>query len=122
LRDVAAMGAARAAELEMALRAIDVPRLHPGPYLNEFAVRVPDARTVHRRLIERGFLAGLVLADAEPDDPTLVDALLLCTTELTTPGDIARFAAAVQEILTGRPSVGVETGAGDTATPIGAAR
>jgi len=99
-----------------------VPRLHPGPYLNEFAVRVPDARTVHRRLIERGFLAGLVLADAEPDDPTLADALLLCATELTTPGDIARFVAALQEILTGRPSVGVETGAGDTAAAIGAAR
>ena len=34
------------------------------PYLNEFAVRVPDARAVHRRLLERGVLAGLVLADA----------------------------------------------------------
>jgi glycine dehydrogenase subunit 1 len=121
LRDVAATGAARAGELERALSAIGVPRLHPGPYLNEFAVQVPDARTVHRRLIERGFLAGLVLADAEPDDPTLADALLLCTTELTTPGDIARFVAAIQEILTGRPSVGVETGAGDTAAVIGAA-
>jgi hypothetical protein len=77
---------------------------------------------VHRRLIERGFLAGLVLADAEPDDPSLADGLLLCATELTTAGDIQRFAAALQEVLTGRPSVGVETGAGDTATPIGAAR
>ena len=122
LRDVAANGAVRAAELENGLAAIGVPRLHVGPYLNEFAVRLPDARTVHRRLIERGFLAGLVLADAEPDDPTLADALLLCATELTTPGDIARFVAALQEILTGRPSVGVETGAGDTAEPIGAAR
>jgi glycine dehydrogenase subunit 1 len=122
LRDVAATGAARAAELENALDAIGVPRLHPGPYLNEFAVHIPDARTVHRRLIERGFLAGLVLADAEPEDPTLADALLLCATELTTPGDIARFVAALNDILTGRPSVGVETGAGDTAAVIGAAR
>jgi glycine dehydrogenase subunit 1 len=122
LRDVAATGAARAAELADALEAIGVERLYPGPYLNEFAVRVPDARTVHRRLIERGFLAGLVLADAEPGDPTLADALLLCATELTTQGDIARFVAAFQETLTGRPSVGVETGAGDTATAVGAAR
>jgi glycine dehydrogenase subunit 1 len=122
LRDVAATGAARAGELETALAAIGVERLHRGPYLNEFAVRVPDARSIHRRLIERGFLAGLVLADAEPDDPSLADALLLCATELTTPGDIARFVAAFQEVLTGRPSVGVETGAGDTATPIGATR
>ena len=44
LRDVAALGAARAAELEAALAAVGVPRLHPGPYLNEFVVRVPDAR------------------------------------------------------------------------------
>ena len=49
-------------------------------------------------------------------------ALLLCATELTTQGDIARFFAAFQEIMTGRPSVGVETGAGDTATAVGAAR
>ena len=58
LRDVAALGAARAAELELALAAVGAPRMHPGPYLNEFAVRVPDARTVHRRLIERGRPGG----------------------------------------------------------------
>ncbi|HSL76498.1 MAG TPA: aminomethyl-transferring glycine dehydrogenase subunit GcvPA [Candidatus Limnocylindrales bacterium] len=124
LRDVAATGAARAAELESALAAIGVERIHRGPYLNEFAVRVPEARTVHRRLIERGFLAGLVLADAEPDEPTVADGLLLATTELTTPGDIARFVAAVQEVLSGRPPVGVETGAGveEPTGAVGAAR
>ena len=58
LRDVAALGAARAAELEAALAAVGAPRLHPGPYLNEFAVRVPNARAVHRRLLDRGVLAG----------------------------------------------------------------
>jgi hypothetical protein len=109
---VAAGGAARAAELEAGLATIGVERLHAGPYLNEFAVRIPDARTVHRRLIERGFLAGLVLADAEPDDPTLADGLLLCTTELTTSGDIARFVAALEEAVAGRPPVAVEEGAG----------
>ena len=34
-------GAARAAELEAALAAVGVARLHPGPYLNEFAVARP---------------------------------------------------------------------------------
>src|SRR5919199_2025266 len=41
LRDVAATAAARAAELEAALAAAGAQRLHPGPYLNEFAIQVP---------------------------------------------------------------------------------
>ncbi len=112
LRDVAALGAARAAELEAALAAIGVERLHPGPYLNEFAISVPSARDVHRRLLDRGVLAGLALADAEPDDPSLADALLVCTTEVTTSDEIARFVAALDEVMSGRPPVGVEAGAG----------
>ncbi len=99
LRDVASLGAARAAELEAALAVAGAPRLHPGPYLNEFAVRVPSAPAVHRRLLERGILAGLVLAEAEPADPTLAEALLVCATEITTAGDVAAFAAALGEEL-----------------------
>jgi glycine dehydrogenase subunit 1 len=101
LRDVAATGVARAGELAKALAAAGAERLHRAPYFNEFAVRVPEARAVHRRLLDRGFLAGLVLADAEPDDPAVADALLVCATEVTTSDDIARFAAALQEELAG---------------------
>ncbi|HEU5205878.1 MAG TPA: aminomethyl-transferring glycine dehydrogenase subunit GcvPA [Candidatus Limnocylindrales bacterium] len=101
LRDVAATGVARAGELEKALAAAGVERLHRAPFFNEFAVRVPEARAVHRRLLDRGFLAGLVLADAEPDDPAVADALLVCATEVTTSDDIARFAAALEEELAG---------------------
>jgi glycine dehydrogenase subunit 1 len=99
LQDVASLGAARAAELEAALAAAGAPRLHPGSYLNEFAVRVPDAPDVHRRLLRRGILAGLVLAEAEPADPTLAEALLVCATEVTTAADIATFAGALGEEL-----------------------
>ena len=88
------------------------PRIHPGPYLNEFAVRVPDAPAVHRRLLDRGVLAGLVLADAEPDDPTLADGLLVCATEVTTSAEIGRFADTLGEVLGGRPPTAVEAGAG----------
>lgn len=99
LRDVAALGAARAAELEATLAAIGVRRTHPGPYLNEFAVTIPNARSVHRALLDRGFLAGLALADAEPDDPSLADTLLLCATEVTTSDEIERFVAALGALL-----------------------
>jgi glycine dehydrogenase subunit 1 len=112
LRDVAALGAARAVELERALAEIGVARLHRGPYLNEFVVRVPAAPAVHRRLLERGILAGLVLAEAEPDDPTLAEGLLVCATEVTTSDEIARFAAALSDVLVGRPAIAVEAGAG----------
>ena len=112
LRDVAALGAAKAQELETALVAVGATRLHRAPYLNEFAVRVPHARGVHRRLMDRGILAGLALADIEPDDPSLEDALLVCATEVTTSEEIGRFAAALEDILSGRPPAGVEAGAG----------
>src|SRR4051795_4159133 len=108
LRDVAALGAARAAELESALATAGARRLHRGPYLNEFAISVPDARTVHRRLLSSGVLAGLVLADAEPDDPSLSDGLLVCATEVTTSAEIAAFAGALASVRAdfGIPSVG----------------
>ena len=99
LRDVAAGGAARAYELEQALGAAGAPRIHTGAYLNEFAVRVPDARTVHAALLDKGVLAGLPLADWYPDDPALADALLVCATEVTTSDDITRFASALREVV-----------------------
>jgi glycine dehydrogenase subunit 1 len=99
LRDVAALGAARATELEAALAAAGAPRLHPGPYLNEFVVRVPDARAVHQRLLDHGVLGGLLLADAAPDEPAVADGLLVCATEVTTSAEIATFAAALSEVL-----------------------
>src|SRR5487761_2406846 len=67
LRDVAATGASRAAELAAALEEAGAPRLHPGAYLNEFAVQ-------------------------EPGDPSLVEGLLVCATECTTPEEIELFA------------------------------
>ncbi|HTK44518.1 MAG TPA: aminomethyl-transferring glycine dehydrogenase subunit GcvPA [Patescibacteria group bacterium] len=99
LRDVAALGAARAAELEAALASVGVARVHAGAYLNEFAVRVPNAPAVHRELLDRGVLAGLVLAEAVPDEPGLADALLVCATEVTTGDDIANFAREIGEVL-----------------------
>jgi len=113
LADVAALGAARAGELEAALADAGAPRVHPGPYLNEFAVHVPDAAAVHRRLLDHGVLAGLVLADAEPADASLRDALLVCATEVTTADEIRRFADALRAELAS--AAGARSGTGPRA-------
>jgi glycine cleavage system P protein (glycine dehydrogenase) subunit 1 len=103
LVDAAATGAARAQDLERALAGAGAPRLHAGPYLNEFAVRVPNAPAVHARLLDRGILAGIPLAELEPGDASLADGLLVCATEVTTAAAIARFAAALREELAADP-------------------
>ena len=105
LRDVAASGAAAARRLEAALAAVGVVRVHTAAYLNEFAIRVPDAAAVHDALLDAGVLAGLPLARWYPDDPGLADALLVCATEVTTDADIARLAGALAAALGGRVAV-----------------
>ena len=106
LRDVAAGGAARAAELEAALAAAGAPRMHSGAYLNEFVVRAPDARGVHARLLGRGVLAGIPTADLLPDEPALSDGLLVCATEVTTSAEIGQFASALRAELAAAPVAG----------------
>jgi glycine cleavage system pyridoxal-binding protein P len=101
LRDVAATGAFRAAELEAALAGVGARRLHAGAYLNEFVVRVPDARAVHERLLNRGVLAGIPTAQLLPDEPALADGLLVCATEVTTSAEIEQFATALRAELAG---------------------
>jgi glycine dehydrogenase subunit 1 len=98
LADVAAAGAAKARRMEAALAAAGFPRVHTAPYLNEFALRVPDAAHVHARLLEADILAGLRLAAWYPDDPVLTDALLVCATELTTDAEIERLVGALREV------------------------
>ena len=100
LRDVASLGAARARELEAALAASGARRLHAAPYLNEFAIRVPDAPAVHARLLDAGVLAGVPLANLEPGAEDVADALLVCATELTTAQEIDTFARSLGRELT----------------------
>jgi glycine dehydrogenase subunit 1 len=116
LHDVAAMGAARAAELEAALAEVGVARVHAGAYLNEFAIRVPNAADVHRELLNRGVLAGLVLGEAVPDEPSMADSLLVCATEVNTSDDIQRFARELAGVLAvGAPSANTPAPVGVTA-------
>ena len=122
LRDVAANGAARAAELEAA------PRRHRRRRGSIPARTSTSSRSASRTRATS--IAGCSNAASLPASPSptpspttrpCADGLLVCTTELTTPDEIARFAAALQAVLSGRPPVGVEAAQSERADPIGAA-
>jgi glycine dehydrogenase subunit 1 len=95
LREVAELSATQARHLAGALESAGLAeRRFGGSYLNEVALRLPDAARRHAALAERGIVAGHLL---ERDEPELRDTLLLAATELTTDDDIARLAAALEE-------------------------
>jgi len=95
LREVAELSAIQARHLAGALESAGLAeRRFGGSYLNEVALRLPDAARRHAALVERGIVAGHVL---ERDEPELRDTLLLAATELTTDDDIARLATALEE-------------------------
>jgi glycine dehydrogenase subunit 1 len=95
LREVAELSMLQARHLAGALESAGLAeRRFAGPYLNEVALRLPDAARRHAALGERGIVAGHVL---ERDEPELRDTLLLATTELTSDRDIERLVAALDE-------------------------
>jgi glycine dehydrogenase subunit 1 len=65
---------------------------------------VPDAFRIHRRLLDRGVLAGIPTAELEPADPSLAEGLLVCATEVTTAEEIEWFGQALAEELAGVPA------------------
>ncbi|MDR3176625.1 MAG: aminomethyl-transferring glycine dehydrogenase subunit GcvPA [Desulfovibrio sp.] len=88
----------RAREAVCALTAIEgVSLLSDAPYGYEFALRLPkDAREVAEKLLGKGIAAGLPLGRYGKG---LDRVLLSACTEKTRPEDIARFAAALAEVL-----------------------
>jgi glycine dehydrogenase subunit 1 len=95
LREVAELSMIQARHLVARLEADRLAeRALSGPYLNEVALRIPDAARRHAALVERGIVAGLPLEDEYPE---LRDTLLLACTELTTDADIDRLVAALEE-------------------------
>ncbi len=95
LREVAELSMTQARHLAGALESAGLAeRRFGGAYLNEVALRLPDAARRHAALAERGIVAGHVL---ERDEPMLRDTLLLAATELTTDDDIACLVAALEE-------------------------
>jgi glycine dehydrogenase subunit 1 len=94
LREVAELSVTQARHLTASLEAAGLAeRRFGGTYLNEVALRLPNATRRHAALAELGIVAGLPLGTAEPD---LADTLLLATTELTTDADIDRLVDALE--------------------------
>ncbi len=94
LREVAEFAMSQARHLVGALESAGLAeRRFGGVYLNEVAMRIPDAARRHADLVDRGILAGRLL---ETDDPRLADTVLLATTELTTDDDIERLVAGLE--------------------------
>jgi glycine dehydrogenase subunit 1 len=73
-----------------------VSPLHPGAaFFKEFAVRLPrPASEVMAGMVERGFLAGVPLAESGED------VLLVAVTERRTRAEIDAFVSAMSEVLT----------------------
>ncbi|MEO5986978.1 MAG: aminomethyl-transferring glycine dehydrogenase subunit GcvPA [Candidatus Limnocylindria bacterium] len=95
LREVAELAMHQARHLVGALESAGLAeRRFGGVYLNEVAMRLPDAARRHEELLDRGILAGRPLGR---DDARLADSLMLATTELTTDDDIERLVAGLAE-------------------------
>jgi len=95
LREVAELSMTQARHLAGALESAGLAeRRFGGTYLNEVALRLPNAARRHATLAERGIVAGHIL---ERDEPELRDTLLLAATELTTDDDIARLVVGLEQ-------------------------
>jgi len=91
-----------AAAVAAAERLAEMPgvRLVNHSFFNEFTVRLPrPAAPVVEKLAERGVLGGIPVSRFYPERADLADLLLVATTETVTEDDIARFAAALTEVL-----------------------
>lgn len=97
LRDVARHCRSKAEYLKSRLGFAEV--LNDGPTFNEFAVRLRrDAREVARALIDRGFLAGLPLAEVGAGG---AHDLLIAVTERRTREQLDGFAKALEAVSCG---------------------
>lgn len=101
LRELARGGLRRAHATAERLRALDgVELAFDGPFMKEFAIRVPDVdlRTLVDELCGEGYLIGPVI-----DDPTGPgDVVVVAVTERRTSAEITGLAAAMERLLKGR--------------------
>jgi glycine dehydrogenase subunit 1 len=69
-------------------------------FFNEFTVQLPKpASEVVEAMAKRGILAGVPVSRFYPDKPELAKLLLVTATEVNSDDDMARFCAALGEVL-----------------------
>lgn len=66
------------------------------PFFNEFAIKVPQAKKVCKKLLKKNIAAGLLL---EKYFPKLKDHVLVCVTETKTKEDVDAFVSEMKEIV-----------------------
>ena len=99
LRKLAEINHARAVSLKTALAKVPGVKVLTPRLFNEFAIRLPIAAAgVVEALAKNDIIAGVPVSRLDPG-AGMEDVLLVCSTETTTAGEIAVFAAALaQEI------------------------
>ncbi|KKB12305.1 glycine dehydrogenase [Devosia geojensis] len=97
---LARLNHARACALADALEAVPGVELLNKTFFNEMTIRLPKpGADVIEALAARGILAGVPVSRLVPDDPAVINLVVLAATELTTDDDIAALAAGLKEVL-----------------------
>jgi glycine dehydrogenase subunit 1 len=89
LRNLAALNVRRASEVAARLAAeAGLPRIHSGPFFNEFAIEEPARSDWFRDAVEHGIVPGVRLGELFPDRSDLEGKLLVTVTECNTSDQI----------------------------------
>jgi len=97
LREVARQSLSKAFFLKERLRELGFEDVFGGKHLWEFPLRIPGAKKVWRKLLERGFMLGIPL---EKHYPFLKESLLIAVTEKRTRGEMEELLEVLGGLLT----------------------
>ena len=104
LRRLAVLNHEAACRTADALGVVEGVKVLNDAFFNEFTVRLPrDASEVVEVLAAKGIVAGVPGGRLWPDDPAMADLLIVASTEVTTPEDVAALAEGLRDALQGAP-------------------
>jgi glycine dehydrogenase subunit 1 len=96
MSDLAALNHRLAAWTRHRLQEIGFHPVFGVPYFNEFVLRIDGARRLRDRLLGDGYQPGLLLEDYYPG---MKDCLLVCVTEMNSPGDIEKMLSVLKGVM-----------------------